>query len=105
ANAAIAAFGRGILRAAPWLMKGLAIAGTAAMFLVGGGILTHGIRIVDEWIKDAATDAAAIPGVGDVLGAQTPMLGAAVAGIVAGGVVVALVAVIQGLRGKPAAAH
>lgn len=34
--------GRGILRAAPWLMRGLSVAGTAAMFLVGGGILTHG---------------------------------------------------------------
>ena len=35
--------GRAILVAAPWLMKALSIAGTAAMFLVGGGILTHGI--------------------------------------------------------------
>jgi uncharacterized protein len=34
--------GRGILKLAPWLMKGLSVAGTAAMFLVGGGILTHG---------------------------------------------------------------
>ena len=105
ANTAVAAFGRGILRAAPWLMKGLAIAGTAAMFLVGGGILTHGIRVVDEWIKDAATGVAAVPGVGDVLGALTPMLVNAAVGIVAGGVVVAAVSVIRGLRGKPAAAH
>jgi predicted DNA repair protein MutK len=37
-----AALGRGIVRAAPWLMKALSIAGTAAMFLVGGGILIHG---------------------------------------------------------------
>ena len=35
--------GHGILKAAPYLMKGLSVAGTAAMFLVGGGILTHGI--------------------------------------------------------------
>ncbi|MDO8772466.1 MAG: DUF808 domain-containing protein [Burkholderiaceae bacterium] len=35
--------GRGILLAAPYLMKALSIAGTAAMFLVGGGILTHGV--------------------------------------------------------------
>ena len=32
--------GRGILIAAPWLMRGLSVLGTAAMFLVGGGILT-----------------------------------------------------------------
>src|SRR5499426_1630180 len=35
--------GVSILRAAPYLMKALGIAGTAAMFLVGGGILVHGI--------------------------------------------------------------
>ena len=41
------AFARGlgaaIVRAAPWLMKFLSVAGTAAMFLVGGGIIVHGI--------------------------------------------------------------
>ncbi len=35
--------GLAILKAAPWLMKALSVAGTAAMFLVGGGILTHGV--------------------------------------------------------------
>ena len=80
-NAASAALGRGILRAAPWLMKTLAVAGTAAMFLVGGGILTHGVHAVGEWIKFAAVDAARIPGVGAVLGALTPMLANAVVGI------------------------
>ncbi|MDP3542116.1 MAG: DUF808 domain-containing protein [Elusimicrobiota bacterium] len=38
-----AALGRVLLRAAPWMMKALSVAGTAAMFLVGGGILTHGL--------------------------------------------------------------
>jgi predicted DNA repair protein MutK len=37
------ALGRGLLRAAPWLMKTLSVVGTAAMFLVGGGILVHGL--------------------------------------------------------------
>jgi predicted DNA repair protein MutK len=40
---AIAALGRAILWAAPWLMKALTVVGTAAMFLVGGGILAHGL--------------------------------------------------------------
>lgn len=39
------AAGRLILRAAPWLMKGLSLLGTAAMFLVGGGILIHGLSV------------------------------------------------------------
>jgi predicted DNA repair protein MutK len=91
ANAALAATGRGILRAAPWLMKFLSVAGTAAMFLVGGGILVHGVHAVAEWIRDAAVDAAAIPGAGVVLGALTPMLANAVAGLVAGGLAVLVV--------------
>jgi predicted DNA repair protein MutK len=98
ANAASAAFGRGLLRAAPWLMKLLAVAGTAAMFLVGGGILVHGFHVVNEWIRDTAVDAASIPGVGAVLGALTPMLANAVAGIVAGGVVVLALQVFRRLR-------
>jgi len=103
AGSASATIGRGILRAAPWLMKFLAVAGTAAMFLVGGGILTHGFHAVSEWIRDAAVDAAAIPGIGAVLGALTPMLANAVAGIVAGGLAVLAVKLFQHLRAKPAA--
>lgn len=43
--------GVSILRAAPFLMKGLSIAGTAAMFLVGGGILVHGVPALRAWIE------------------------------------------------------
>jgi predicted DNA repair protein MutK len=46
------ALGAGIVRLAPYLMKALSIAGTAAMFLVGGGILTHGIPILHHWIEE-----------------------------------------------------
>jgi hypothetical protein len=101
ANAASAALGRGILSAAPWLMKALSVAGTAAMFLVGGGILTHGVHTVGEWIKDAAVDAAQIPGVGAVLGALTPMLANATVGIVAGGFCALAMKLFQRLRANP----
>ena len=47
------AMGAAILRIAPWLMKGLSVAGTAAMFLVGGGILVHGIPLLHHWVEDA----------------------------------------------------
>lgn len=57
ASAAAKAVGAGILRAAPWLMKTLSVAGTAAMFLVGGGILVHGIpalhHAVEHWGQGA----------------------------------------------------
>jgi len=98
------AIGTGILRAAPWLMKGLAVAGTAAMFLVGGGILTHGFHVVHEWIQHAAVDASQVPGVGAVLGALTPMLINAAVGIVAGTIVVGAVTLFKRLRGGKAAA-
>lgn len=42
----LAWFGRGILAVAPWLMRGLSVAGTAAMFLVGGGIIAHGLPVI-----------------------------------------------------------
>jgi predicted DNA repair protein MutK len=47
------ALGAAILRVAPWLMKGLSVAGTAAMFLVGGGILVHGIPALHHWTEEA----------------------------------------------------
>ena len=50
-------FGRGILAAAPYLIKGLSIAGTAAMFLVGGSIFAHGIPwlqgMIGQWSASA----------------------------------------------------
>ena len=103
AGAALAATGRGILRAAPWLMKFLSVAGTAAMFLVGGGILVHGIHAIADRVDEAAVGAAAIPGFGSVLGALTPMLANAVAGIVAGGIVVLAVKLFRQTRriGRP----
>ena len=48
------ALGAGILRAAPWLMKALSVAGTAAMFLVGGGILTHGLPFLHHSLEGVA---------------------------------------------------
>ena len=104
-SAAARAFGRGILGAAPWLMKGLAIAGTAAMFLVGGGILTHGVHDVQTWIDDAASGLGALPEIGSVLGAMLPTAINALVGIVAGGLVVGAVTLFQRMRGRPAPAH
>jgi predicted DNA repair protein MutK len=90
------ALGRGILRAAPWLMKTLSIAGTAAMFLVGGGILTHGIPPIHHFAESLTAR-------GGVLGAIGPTLVDALTGIVAGGLAVAVVSGVQRLRKKPAA--
>ncbi len=47
-NAFARKIGTGLVNAAPYLMKFLTIAGTAAMFLVGGGIIVHGIPGLGE---------------------------------------------------------
>jgi predicted DNA repair protein MutK len=76
--------GKGILKAAPWLMKGLSIAGTAAMFLVGGGILSHGIPALHHAIEALSEGAGP-------LGALMSPLADAVVGIIAGAVTLAVV--------------
>ncbi|WP_104987116.1 DUF808 domain-containing protein [Sorangium cellulosum] len=97
------AVGRGILKAAPWLMKALSIAGTVAMFLVGGGILTHGIPALHHGIEHLAH------GAGAVLGGIVGPLADAVVGIVAGAVVLGIVTavkkVVGGSKGTEKGAH
>ena len=87
--------GRAILAGAPWMMKALSIVGTAAMFMVGGGILVHGVPALGEALHHVEAAAHALPGVGGVLGWVANPLGGAVAGIVAGGIVFMLVSVAK----------
>ena len=87
------ALGRGILAAAPWLMKLLSIAGTAAMFLVGGGILVHGVPPLHHAIEGLAE---ATPGLGGLVSAGA---GAGV-GVLAGAVVLLAVKAVQRVSAK-----
>jgi len=80
-----------LLSAAPWLMKSLSVIGTAAMFMVGGGILTHGIPAAHHLIEQLATSAASLPALGTVLSVLTAPLLNGLAGIVAGALVLAVV--------------
>ena len=89
------AVGAGILRAAPWIMKALTVAGTVAMFLVGGGILTHGIPALHHAIEHWSLALAGLPFAGGVLGVLAPLILDGLAGIVAGGLV-ALAVVLWG---------
>ena len=81
------AVGEILLNLAPYLMKGLSIVGTIAMFMVGGGILIHGIPGAHEWIERIAHAASAIPGIGRLLKAVLPTLLDALAGVLAGAIV------------------
>ena len=97
------ALGRGILAAAPVMMKGLSVIGTAAMFLVGGGILIHGLPGAHHVVETATDAAAAIPAIGSLLKALTPLLIDGLAGIAAGALVLAGVTLGKRLFRSPAA--
>ncbi|MBE7452662.1 MAG: DUF808 domain-containing protein [Kofleriaceae bacterium] len=94
------ATGRLIIAGAPRLMKLLSIAGTAAMFLVGGGILVHGVGPLHHLAQDAAAAAGALEPLGGLWSALTEMAINAGTGIVVGGLVVGAVTLVQRLRGK-----
>jgi len=87
--------GAGIIWVAPWLLKTLSVVGTAAMFLVGGTILAHGIPAVEHLIAGAAAGAGAVGGL------VTLLLEAAF-GMAAGGLAVAVLMLGQRLRPKGA---
>lgn len=84
------ALGRGLLRAAPVLMKALSIAGTAAMFLVGGGIIAHGIPAIHHGIEHLAELLQGVAGIGGVLSGLTPLLINALIGMAAGAIALAI---------------
>ena len=91
---ALAAFGRGLLYATPWLMRGLSVAGTAAMFLVGGGILVHAIPALHHFVIGLAP--ANLEWLANALGSM-------VVGIIIGALVLTVVTMVQRMRGAKAA--
>jgi predicted DNA repair protein MutK len=87
--------GKLILRAAPWLMKFLSVAGTAAMFLVGGSILVHGVPPLHHAIEHWAETMGAVKGV-------ISMLVDGVIGVIAGAIVLGVVTLAQSMFGRKA---
>lgn len=96
--AARIAFGQAILTVAPWLMKTLSVVGTAAMFLVGGGILVHGIPGSHDWVHHLQEMAGAVSWL-------VPLLINLVGGIIAGALVLLVVSGVSKFRGGEASAH
>ncbi|MDF3013067.1 MAG: hypothetical protein K0Q78_1271 [Cellvibrio sp.] len=82
-------FGNILLAAAPKLMKFLSVLGTAAMFMVGGGIVTHNTPVLHHWIERAT-------GMTEPVGWLTSSILNGVAGVIIG----ALVLVVVSLIGK-----
>lgn len=96
-SAAAQSLGRGILAAAPWLMKTLSVAGTAAMFLVGGGILVHGVPVVHHAVEAAGVAVAQGPAGGLWSALATNGLNALI-GVLAGALVLVGVTAVQKMR-------
>ena len=91
------AAGHAVLAVAPWLMKALSIVGTAAMFLVGGGILTHGLPGAHDLIHAIVHPIGNLPGAGGVLAALVPLIIDGLAGILAGALVLGGVTIARKL--------
>lgn len=95
-SAATRGVGSAIVRVTPWLMKTLSIAGTAAMFLVGGGILVHGVGALHHWIEETTHERSGFAAL------LTTAAFDAFVGLVAGAAVLAVVTLIKRLRTEPA---
>ncbi len=95
--------GRVILNLSPYLLRILSVAGTAAMFVVGGGILSHGLHSVHHLVEVASESVHAVPVLGGVLASLVSMLLDGLFGVLVGAVIVAIVIGCKRLIGAKAA--
>ncbi|MCL1049101.1 DUF808 domain-containing protein [Shewanella abyssi] len=94
-----------LLSFAPYLMKTLSVVGTIAMFMVGGGILTHGLHWVSVQISLAATWVEGLSVVGPVLSFITPSILNSIFGVVAGAIAVLLMQLFLKFKGDKVVSH
>lgn len=87
--------GSALLAFCPWLMKGLSVVGTLAMFLVGGGIVAHGLPILHHATEVLVALALSVSALGGVTAFITPLLFNCVVGLLVGAAVLALVAAVN----------
>jgi predicted DNA repair protein MutK len=81
-------FGEQVLGFAPIMMKALSVLGTAAMFLVGGGIIAHGLPLLAVWLHDIESVAHELPVAADLFSGLAALVFNAVTGIITGGLLV-----------------
>jgi uncharacterized protein len=93
-SAALRMIGAAMVNGAPILMKLLSVVGTAAMFLVGGGIIAHGIPALGHAIESAAAS------LGGMLGSVAEMLVNGVVGVAVGAAVLVGVSIAQRIFSK-----
>ena len=81
-----------LLGTAPRLMRFLTVAGTAAMFLVGGGIMVHGVPVLAHSLETLVAP------LGPLVGPIATMVGNALAGVVVGAIALAVVVLTTRVR-------
>ncbi|WP_338556688.1 DUF808 domain-containing protein [Erwinia sp. E_sp_B04_7] len=88
------AIGGALLALAPWMMKILTVVGTIAMFLVGGGIIAHGVPAIHHFIEHYTADYAGL------IGTVVSNLANLILGLIVGAIVLLVVNLIARVRGK-----
>lgn len=92
--------GEKILAFAPILMRTLSVVGTAAMFMVGGSIIGHGVPALHHFSESVAANLQKLPAVGSTLALISPILVDAIIGLIVGAICVAVFELIKKLMPK-----
>ena len=95
-------FGEMLLSFAPVMMKTLSILGTAAMFLVGGGILAHGMPLLAAWLHDIESVTHELPVAADLFSGLAALVFNGITGVIAGGILVGVQYVVKKFKPKKA---
>ena len=90
--------GRGLIQGMPWLMKALALVGTVAMFMVGGGIISHGWPLLHHAIEALVHPLSHLPSIGTVARLLLPPILDVIVGMLAGTLALGLLLGWQRLR-------
>jgi predicted DNA repair protein MutK len=89
-----------LLALAPRLMKFLSVVGTAAMFMVGGGIISHNWEFLHHYSEALAEHLGEVPVIGGLLDGLGPVVFDALVGVLVGILVVLVMTVVNKMRGK-----
>ena len=92
--------GEKLVAVTPYLMRFLSVVGTAAMFMVGGGILAHGLPFLHHAVENVAENLHGIPTFGGLFASASTILINAAIGVIAGAIVLGLVSLITKLKNK-----
>ena len=94
--------GERILAFAPYLMRTLSVVGTAAMFMVGGSIIGHGVPVLHHFSENIAEVMRHLPVVGGVMAIITPVIVDGIIGLIVGAICVAVYEIVKKLLPKKA---